>query len=307
MNEYLPKVSVIIPTLNAGPAFHELIHSLKRQTVSLCDIQIVDSESEDGTAETARELDCQVTVISRKRFDHGGARNLGATMASGDILVFLTQDALPVSAEFIARLVAPIDGRFTAASYARQLPAPGATPTEAFARLYNYPPESSSRHISRVERRTLKTFFFSNTASAVSRACFERVGRFPFPVPTNEDMLLCARLLDAGYQIAYVAEAEVIHSHEFSLGEVFQRYFRIGTVTRQHHATLRVVRNAGEGVDFVRQQISHLQRIGHTELIPGAVVEAGVKAMAFYCGHAWRSRHRAVDAQPATVGRAQPT
>jgi len=298
-------ISVIIPTFNGAGYLRKLVGSLRCQTVKHLEVIVVDSESEDGTAEMAASLGCIVQSIARCQFDHGGTRNLGVDVSSGDTLVFLTQDALPVSKEFLARLIAPIDGRITAASYARQVAAPGATPTEAFARLYNYPRESSTRHISRVEHRTLKTFFFSNTASAVSRACFEAVGRFPAPVPTNEDMLLCARLLDAGYQIAYVAEAEVVHSHDFSLGEVFRRYFRIGKVAREHRATLRVGRNSGEGLDFVRGQIAHLQRIGRSELIPGAVVEAGVKAMAFYCGHAWRWRSTSVGAQRATVRRAQ--
>lgn len=304
MSENPSKISVIVPTFNPGSTFGGLIDSLRMQTVEVRDIQIIDSESEDGTADAARKLDCNVTVLPRRSFDHGGARNLGAAMASGNILVFLTQDALPVSKDFIARLIEPIDGRITAAAYARQIPGPEATPTEAFARLYNYPPESSSRHISSVHRRTLKTFFFSNAASAINRACFEEVGRFPSPVSTNEDMLLCARLMDAGYQIAYVAEAEVIHSHEFSLAEVFQRYFRIGAVARNHHATLRVERNPGEGLEFTRQQIAHLQSIGRSELIPSAIVEAGVKALAFYCGQWWRSQPRTADSEHATVSRA---
>ena len=106
-------------------------------------------------------------------------------MASGNILVFLTQDALPVSKDFIARLIEPIDGRVTAAAYARQIPGPEATPTEAFARLYNYPPESSSRHISSVHRRTLKTFFFSNAARPLTGPALRRWGDF---------LLLCQRM-----------------------------------------------------------------------------------------------------------------
>jgi rhamnosyltransferase len=296
-------ISVIIPTLNGARYLPELVDSLRGQTVKDTEVIVLDSESDDGTADIAVSLDCIVQRIARREFDHGGTRNLGAEIASGDTLVFLTQDALPISRDFIARLIAPIDGRVTAASYARQLPAPGAAPTEAFAKLYNYPPESSSSHISRVRRRTLRTFFFSNSASAISRTCFEKVGRFPSPVPTNEDMLLCVRLMDAGYQIAYVAEAEVIHSHEFSLGEVFRRYFRIGTVAREHQAMLRVERNAGEGLDFVRRQIAHLRRIGCSRSIPGAIVEAGAKAVAFYCGYARRSRPRTGDPRSAAVSR----
>jgi rhamnosyltransferase len=293
-------ISVIIPTLNGASRIPNLIASLRRQTVKNIEVIVIDSESEDGTARVASALCCAVYPITRRRFDHGGARNFGADHASGDILVFLTQDALPISPEFLARLTAPIDGHFTAAAYARQIPADGATPTEAFAGLYNYPEESSLRHISRVERRTLRTFFFSNAASAVSRACFEKVGRFPAPVATNEDMLLCARLLDAGYQIAYVAEAKVIHSHHFSLSALFRRYLRIGEVLSEHSETFRSERSSGEGLDFVRREIAHLHRIGRSELIPGALTEAAVKALGYHCGHALQRARSLMRAQHAS-------
>jgi rhamnosyltransferase len=279
-------ISVIIPTLNGVSRIPNLIGSLARQTVKNIEVIVIDSESEDGTARVAAGLGCAVYTIARRRFDHGGARNLGVEKASGDTLVVLTQDVLPISPEFLERLTRPVDGRLTAASYARQIPADGATPTEAFARLYNYPAESSLRHISRVERRTLRTFFFSNAASAVSRVCFEKVGRFPAPVSTNEDMLLCARLLDAGYQIAYVAEAKVIHSHELSLRQLFRRYLRIGVVLGEHRETVRSERDSGEGLDFVRREVAHLRSIGRCELIPSAFGEAAVKALGYHCGHA---------------------
>lgn len=279
-------ISVIIPTLNGASRIPILVDSLLRQTARDVEIIVIDSESEDGTARVAAAHGCAVHTIARRRFDHGGARNLGVQKASGDILVFLTQDAIPESPDFLARLTEPIDGKLTAAAYARQIPADGATPMEAFAKLYNYPAESSLRHISRVERRSLRTFFFSNAASAFSRTCFEKLGGFPAPVATNEDMLLCARMLDAGYQIAYVAEAKVIHSHQFSLGELFRRYLRIGAVLTEHRDTIRSDRNSGEGVEFVKRQIGYLRHLGRYELVPSAITEAAVKALGYYCGHA---------------------
>lgn len=293
-------ISVIIPTLNASRCISVLLDSLFRQTVKDIEVIVIDSQSEDGTAEIAASLGCAVFSIERRRFDHGGARNLGAEKASGEVLVFLTQDAVPTSTDFLARLTGPVDGELTVASYARQIPAAGATPMETFTRLYNYPPESSFRHISRIHRRTLKAFFFSNVASAINRACFERVGRFPAPVLTNEDMLLCARLLDAGYQIAYVAEAQVIHSHAFSFLQTFQRYFRIGSVVREHRDTLRSDPNAGDGLDFVRRQIGYLGSVERYGFMPRAVAEAAIKALAYNCGYAFpRTRGLAASPQPA--------
>ncbi|MGA3190824.1 MAG: glycosyltransferase [Bryobacteraceae bacterium] len=279
-------ISVIVPTLNGAVRMPKLVGSLLRQTVKDVEVIVIDSESEDRTAGVAAGLGCAVYTIARGRFDHGGARNLGVQKASGEILVFLTQDAIPASQDFLARLTGPIDGRLTAAAYARQIPAEGATPLETFARLYNYPPESSMRHLSRIERRTLRTFFFSNSASAVSRNCFEKVGGFPAPVSTNEDMLLCARMLDAGYQVAYAAEAKVIHSHQFSMCELFQRYLRIGAVLTEYRDTLRSDGSSGEGMDFVRRQISYLRHAGRYEWVPNAIAEAAVKACGYYCGHA---------------------
>ncbi len=251
-------ISVIIPTLDGAHYLPPLVDVLRKQSLKDIEIVIVDSESSDGTPAVARSLGCAVHRVSRNRFDHGGTRNFAAGKSCGEILVFLTQDALPTSRDFLALLTAPLDGHLTAASYARQIPASDARPTEAFARLYNYPVESSLRHISRVQRRTLKTFFFSNTASAIDRACFERVGRFPAPVLTNEDMLFCARLLDGGYQVAYAAQAQVMHSHNFSFADLFRRYFRIGAVTREHRDVLRCTSNSKDGVEFIRQQIAYL-------------------------------------------------
>lgn len=292
-------ISVIIPTLDGARYLPTLVDVLRKQTVKDLEIVVIDSDSSDGTAAIGHALGCIVHRISRSQFDHGGARNFAAEKAVGEILVFLTQDALPVSADFLMRLTAPLDGRLTAASYARQIPAADAPAAEAFARLYNYPAESSLRRTSGIKRRTLKTFFFSNAASAIHRACFERVGRFPSPVLTNEDMLLCARLLDGGYQIAYVAEAQVIHSHQFSFRDLFRRYFRIGAVVWEYRDTLRCTGNSREGIDFVRHQIAYLHRMGHNELIPLAVIEAAVKALAYQCGRA--SRYRRNFAEEATL------
>jgi rhamnosyltransferase len=282
--------SIIIPTLNASRLIPSLVARLRQQKEREIEIIVIDSESDDGSATVAAALGCHVYSIARRDFDHGGARNLAARNAVGEILVFLTQDVVPIGAEFLTHLTAPIKGRLAAAAYARQVAAADAPLTEAFARSYNYPEESSLRDIATIPRRTLRAFFFSNVASAVSRAAFESVGGFPAPVPTNEDMLLCARLLDGGYRIAYVAEARVTHSHSLTLPQVFRRYFRIGAVAREHQAILRSARNSGDGFDFVQRQINYLLKIGRYDLIPLAITEAGVKALAFYCGGASRSR-----------------
>jgi rhamnosyltransferase len=84
-------ISVIIPTLNAEEQIHGLLISLKNQSVP-CEIILIDSSSSDLTVRTADSLGAKSIIIRREDFDHGRTRNLGASHAAGDIMVFLTQD-----------------------------------------------------------------------------------------------------------------------------------------------------------------------------------------------------------------------
>lgn len=89
------KISVIIPTLNCENVIGLLLEKLWNQTIKPLEVIVIDSESDDNTREIARKAGANVIEIKRKDFNHGGTRNLAAEHSAGDILVFLTQDALP--------------------------------------------------------------------------------------------------------------------------------------------------------------------------------------------------------------------
>jgi len=75
------KASVIIPTLNAGSGFEELLKSLSKQETSFgYEILVVDSGSTDGTAELARRYGASVHQIRKTDFEHGMTRNLGISL-----------------------------------------------------------------------------------------------------------------------------------------------------------------------------------------------------------------------------------
>ncbi len=81
----------------------------------------------------------------------------------------------------------------------------------------------------------IKTFFFSNVFSAIRRKEFEEIGGFPENVIMFEDMLFAAKLIERGYKIAYVPEAKVIHSHDYSLVQQFRRYYQAGVSFKETH------------------------------------------------------------------------
>ena len=103
------KLTVIIPTLNAGRFLPNLLERLSSQTVSDKEIIVIDSASDDETVEVARSFGATVKPIVRREFNHGRTRNVAADDASGEYLVFLTQDALPVDGRLLENLIAPLE------------------------------------------------------------------------------------------------------------------------------------------------------------------------------------------------------
>jgi rhamnosyltransferase len=289
----MTSLAVIIPTLDAEAHLRRLLPALKAQCPAPDRIVVVDSSSQDGTADFAREQGCEVRVIPARDFDHGATRNFAAGLAGEpDILVFMTQDALPVDADFLGRLVAPLVAGWAAASYARQFPQPHARPSEAFARAWNYPAHSSLRTSADQPRLGLRAFFFSNVAAAVVRADFAAVGGFPERVIINEDMSLCARLLQAGRIVAYQADAMVWHSHDYTLAQLVRRYFDIGVFQTEAEPALRRAGSAGAGLAFTLGLVAHLVGRGRWLSLPRAAAETALKFAAFHLGrrHRWLPR-----------------
>lgn len=96
------KVSVVIPTLNAGPEFAWLLRKLRSQRgVRAIEIVVVDSGSSDGTVDMARRSGATVVQILPTEFTHSHARNMGAQAATGDYLLFMVQDAFPIGEHWI--------------------------------------------------------------------------------------------------------------------------------------------------------------------------------------------------------------
>lgn len=127
-------LSVIIPTCNAAQWLDEQLGLLARQTLTPDEILVVDSASDDGTQSIALAHPLvQLISIARETFDHGGTRSMAARRSRGEVLVFLTQDAIPANEHCLAKLTAPLrqtdqEGSRVAVCYGRQLPQANATP-----------------------------------------------------------------------------------------------------------------------------------------------------------------------------------
>ena len=115
--------SIIILTKNAGENFKQLLeHIFSQKFDDQYQVLVIDSGSTDDTVNTAKEFPVQITKIKPEEFHHGRTRNLGAQLSSGSILVYITQDALPVNNDWLQKLAANFKDPNVAMVCGRQLP-----------------------------------------------------------------------------------------------------------------------------------------------------------------------------------------
>ena len=279
------QVAIVIPTINARKLWTPLRDGLRRQGIPASQVLIVDSSSDDGTRELAAAEGFEVVRIDRRDFNHGGTRQAALDYVPwASIVVYLTQDAVLATPDSIEQLLSAFADEGVAAAYGRQLPRPGAGPIEAHARLFNYPPQSDVRDFESRHTLGIKATFLSNSFSAYRVEALREVGGFPSDVIMAEDALVTGNLLLAGWKAAYVAEAQVYHSHDFTIAQEFRRYFATGVYhRRQFWLTKKFGNPGGEGKRFVMSELAFLAP-RHLHLVPQALLRDVAKVIGYQLG-----------------------
>lgn len=257
-------ISVIIPTLNAEHEIETLLIALDRQSIQPNEILVVDSASDDKTIELVQKhKGVRLLQIDRQDFNHGTTRDKALRESSGDFVCFLTQDAVPVSDDYLKRLVAPmVDDSDIALVSGRQLPKADARRFEQLVRGFNYPDSPSVRSKCDLEKLGIKTFFASDACSAYRRIAYLECGGFDH-VNTNEDMLMAAKFIASGMKVAYEPHAEVFHSHNLTPAQQFARNRAVGFFLESHADDLMHASEIGEGGRLVKAVSSQLLREGN--------------------------------------------
>jgi rhamnosyltransferase len=287
--------SLIIPTWNGGQRLNELLTALAKQTLAPDEILLVDSGSTDGSLDIIRQHQAvnpriRLLEIAQRDFDHGGTRTWAAQQTAGEIIVCMTQDAVPAADNAIELLVRPFEqDKRLAAAYGRQLPHLEASLFSEHLRRFNYPEQSQLRRREDRAAFGFKTVFISNSFAAWRREPLAALGWFPQRLLFGEDSLTLAKLLEKGYHGMYVSEALVRHSHNYSLRQDVKRYFDIGVFHTQEQALLRQFGGpGGEGRRFVRSELKLIMERRHYSLIPEWFLRNMGKFLAYQLG----KRHR---------------
>ena len=279
-------LSLIIPTLNSSRRLGPLLEAAEAQTLPPDEIIVVDSSSDDDTAAVARGRGARVIEIPRKDFDHGGTRSMAASAASGDFLIYMTDDAVPADRDAFFRLISAFGDKAVGAAYGRQLPHPGSDVFGRALRFFNYPAEPCVRNYADRVKFGIKTPFLSNSFAAYRRNALLRVGSFKPDLLLGEDTYAGGKLLLAGYSIAYVPGSVVFHSHDYSPWQEFKRYFDIGVFHRRESWILDSFGKAeGEGVRFVRAALKFLKSNSAGGRIPEFFFRTILKYIGYKAGY----------------------
>jgi rhamnosyltransferase len=278
-----PHVSVLIPTFRPGAGIVRVLEKVASQRVDVpFEVVVVDSMSSADDVARMCSYPIRFQQISAAEFGHGRTRNLLASLAKGEVLLFLSQDAEPASDCWMSGLLQALRDDRVAGAYARQIPRSSADPLIRFFLERTYGPRPAWRRLSVPASVGIDDIFFSNVSSAIRRDVWQQ---YPFrdDIVMSEDQYWAFDVLSAGYDVAYAPESQVYHSHNYTLPMLFRRNWQSGASLRGLIADspAAIVRH---GLAYIVDQAQFLVREGRAHWLPYMLVYEATKAAGFSLG-----------------------
>ena len=284
------EVDVLIPVYRPDGKLTELLKRLKMQNYPIHRVILMNTEEKHFPAELTGIWDrVEVYHLAKEEFDHGGTRDRGVRMSTADLVVCMTQDAMPADETLIEELVKPFDDPEVWAAYARQLPNEDCREVEKYTRSFNYPEQSMVKTKEDLDRLGIKTFFCSNVCAAWRREKYLELGGFVKHTIFNEDMILAGTMIKQGGKIAYCAKAKVIHSHNYSAFQQFHRNFDLAVSQTMYPEVFGGIRSESEGIKLVKKSLSYCIKIGKPWLMIPVVTQSAGKLLGYKMGQRYRS------------------
>ena len=211
------RASIVIRTLNEARHLPEALAAIAGGSLTQgCEVVVVDSGSTDGTLEIAAAAGCRVVQIRREEFSFGRSLNIGCDAARGRVLVFVSGHCVPASAEWLEKLIHPIESGAATITYGRQLGGPATRFSERQIFAKYFPAAAGAR----------ASGFFCNNANAAMSADAWRSRRFNEQLTGLEDLELAKRVVEGGGVVQYVPSAAVFHHHDETWSQVTRRFER---------------------------------------------------------------------------------
>ena len=262
-------VDVVIPINKEGNDLASMLEKLYKQSKRpehIYLLQTIEKKDEKlfDIKKCSKELADIISVhpIKKADFDHGATRAYGALMAESDYVLFMTQDAVCYNEYVIENLLKAFDDRKVGIAYARQLAREDADEIERMTRETNYPSESVVKTKKDEKRLGIKTYFCSDVCAMYRIDVYKKLGGFVKKTIFNEDMIMAYKEMQAGFSVAYCADAKVIHSHSYTCKQQFVRSFDLGVSQRQYHEIFDKISSEKEGAGYAKKVIMYLMKKG---------------------------------------------
>jgi glycosyltransferase involved in cell wall biosynthesis len=215
------KISVVVPTKNAGKDFLSLLKKLKSQKgLRETEIIIVDSGSTDGTLELAASEGVKILEIPQESFNHAYARNKGAEYSTGDYVLFLVQDALPMTDKWLWEMAKTLEQNDTVAVSCAEYPR---SDCDLFYQhlLWNHYRTlnlNKDRFLSWDKSCSSQIGLRSNAqiSDIAALVRLDIFNNYKFKTKYAEDLDLGIRLIKDGHRIGFLYTTRVLHSHNRS-------------------------------------------------------------------------------------------
>ncbi len=211
-----PEFTVVIPAYNASATLDACLGAILRQTVGRdrYEVILVDDGSSDDTAQRAEAHGVQ--VIRQPNQGPAAARNHGAQLARGHLLLFTDADCEP-QANWLEEMTAVFSDPSVQAAKGAYLTRQRSL-TARFAQL-----EFEERY--RMLDQHASIDMIDTYSAAFRTATFRALGGFDpaFPMANNEDTDLSYRLAATGARMVFVRRAVVHHQHPATL----RKYLRV--------------------------------------------------------------------------------
>ncbi|HEX9023587.1 MAG TPA: mycofactocin biosynthesis glycosyltransferase MftF [Geobacteraceae bacterium] len=223
----LPSVSVVIPVMDRADELGRCLASVSRLNYPQKRLQVivVDDGSRDASARVARQFGALLVASGGRGRGPAAARNVGASVAQGDILAFIDSDCT-ASPDWLTELTPLFDDGRTAAVGGM---VDGMCTESAVDRYEAVMSSLSLGSRTRYGGSGDDTFYLPSCNLLVRRSAFLKAGGFKDAMHVGEDVDLTWRLRDQGWTITYQPKGRVFHEHRSTINSFMARRFDYGT------------------------------------------------------------------------------
>ncbi|MBF0408207.1 MAG: glycosyltransferase family 2 protein [Candidatus Riflebacteria bacterium] len=208
------KVTVIMRTKNSENIVAQALAGLHSQSYKNFSLLVVDSGSTDNTLNIVRKYPCRIIQIEPGNYVPGLVLNKAIAETNSEIIVFQNSDVVQLNESALSNLISAFDSPNTAGAYSRQIPRPEAETWVRRDYAVSFP-----KSLPAPPWITLSLPF-----AAIRRKFWEE-HQFYSDAWGSEDTEWGHWAISSGYSIKYVPDSLVMHSHNYTLKQLYGRRF----------------------------------------------------------------------------------